>query len=209
MRPPSKIDPAELEKKRARILKKIGNTNYDNPHLAEYRSKLVELQASKTKSHDEFINWVSGLTTASMYFALTAIKTATVAPRILLLLSATLSFLALLAALAFKLFLEVRYKDLELEVHILKTLFTAHEAQTNITLRLNAGEQISDDQQQVFLQNMDAQLDLLDPDTLPAFKAPVERQAARMLKAYWTCIGLFLAGLALLISSHIVAAICT
>src|SRR5437879_6369425 len=112
----SPIDPVALEEKRQRVLKATEERDFANPHLDEYRAKLVELMAAQTKSKDEFISWVTGLSTASMYLALTSLDSAPETVRILVLLSGLASFGGLIGAVAFKYFANVRFSGLQLEV---------------------------------------------------------------------------------------------
>lgn len=56
------IDIEALEKKRQKIKSLI-----ENPHSREYRDKLAELLNAKINARDNFVNWITGLATGSMY----------------------------------------------------------------------------------------------------------------------------------------------
>jgi hypothetical protein len=129
---PKIINPVALEKKRQRILAATADQHKPNPYIGEYRAALVELLAEQTKSQDEFINWIGGLSTASMYLAFTGIESAPQNMKFVLLLSGLVSFAGVITAIAFKYFSAVRFSGLRLETTILANLARGHDINTSI-----------------------------------------------------------------------------
>ncbi len=194
------VDPVALEEKRKRVLDATTRLDTPNPHLNELRAKLVELLAVQTKSKDEFINWITGLSTAAMYLALTNLDSGPQSVRLLLLLSGLASFGELFAAIAFKYFFaNVRFSDLQLEVNIQRNLFQGHDINTHLTDLANQGTAITDADRQQFLQNMDESLNLIDPSNLHTYQKPVEANETLMHCSYRLSVVLFILGIALLV----------
>ncbi len=192
---PKIIDLVALEKKRQRILAATADQHEPNPYIAEYRAALVELLAEQAKSQDEFINWIGGLSTASMYLAFTGIESAPQNLKLVLLLSGLLSFAGVITAIGFKYFSAVRFSDLRLEAKIRANLARGHDINTSIKNLAKQGKPITEAATQQLLQNMDESLDLIDPDKLQTYPEPVKAQEDRMALSYRLSIALFLMGL--------------
>lgn len=194
---PKIIDPVALEKKRQRILAATADQHKPNPYIGEYRAALVELLAEQTKSQDEFINWIGGLSTASMYLAFTGIESAPQNMKFVLLLSGLVSFAGVITAIAFKYFSAVRFSGLRLETTILANLARGHDINASIENFAKQGKPLTEAATQQLLQNMDESLDLIDPDKLQTYQEPVKAQENRMTLSYRLSIALFLMGLTL------------
>jgi hypothetical protein len=193
-----------LEKKRQRILAATADQDKPNPHLEDYRKTLIELLTVKIKSQDEFINWVTGLSTASMYLALTNLQTTHQPERFFLLISALASFAGIMTAIAFKYFSNVRFSDLELQVEINRNLAQGYDINTYITNLTNQEKPISKTDIQRFLKNMDESLSLLDPENLHAYQQPVKTKEMLMARFYRLSIILYVLGIVLLVGCYVV-----
>ena len=194
---PKIIDPVAIEEKRQRILAATADQHKPNPYINDYRAALMKLLAEQTKSQDEFINWIGGLSTASMYLAFTGIESAPQNMQFVLLLSGLFSFAGVITAIAFKYFSAVRFSDLRLETTILANLAQGHDINTSIENLAKQGKPITEETTQQLLQSMDKNLDLIDPDKLQTYQEPVKAQENRMALFYRLSIALFLMGLTL------------
>src|SRR5438445_8479373 len=121
------IDVAELEAKRQRVKAKS-----DNPTSKAYGDKLAELLNSRATARDNFVNWITGLATGTMFLAFSNVGSAPTDLRTVLLLSGVSSFVCVLSAMAFKILLEVRFSALELEVSLLKNIWQGHDIRSQL-----------------------------------------------------------------------------
>src|SRR6266571_1757246 len=124
-----RLDPAEVQAKQDRVFKRLKVTNdgsvEENPYLREYHETLTRLGEAKASSQDSFINWLTGLNAAAMSLALTGIEAAPHSIRVLQMFAALAFLLGVIAAIAFKAFLSVRYAHIEAEAEIRATQFYA------------------------------------------------------------------------------------
>jgi len=192
---------AEVEKKRVAVLARVeaaGGTRSDNPHLAEYREKLVELADRQVAARDAFINWLTGLSAGGMSLAFTSLEKANGFVAVVALCAGCVFLLALVAAIAFKLCLEVRDSGIQTEVCILAAMFHSHDAQQILERMIARGAQPDDKTEQRFLAAMNDQLDLLDPEQSKVHSGPTASREKWLARWYVACVGLFLLGAVLL-----------
>ncbi len=203
-----RLDPAEVQAKQDRVFKRLKVTNdgsvEENPYLREYHETLTRLGEAKASSQDSFINWLTGLNAAAMSLALTGIEAAPYSIRVLQMFAALAFLLGVIAAIAFKAFLSVRYAHIEAEAEIRATQFYAHDAAASIQHELADRGVVSEEAQQAFLRLRDRQLDLIDPDKQDNFLHPVHLKEKLLQYSYRSCIGLFLMGLAVLAARYVV-----
>lgn len=197
------LDIVALEEKRKRVLAEIENEKVANPHAEQYRIKLLELLTSKTTSRDNFINWITGLTTGSLFFSLSNIHSSPDAPRLALISSALASLLGIISSISFKMALEARFFALELEVEILKTLYDGHDLRTQLSAELDRGNKISDADNQKFLRNVDQSLNLSDKKQIEKRTRSQNIKNRLMQIFFWSAIVLFSVGLLLLFLSTV------
>lgn len=188
-----------VEKKRVRVLAQIETEAQENPHVKEYKTKLQELFTAKVNSRDNFINWITGLATGSMFLALSNLSTTPQCGRLIFLLSAIVSFIGIIFAILFKVLLEVSFSALELEVKILKVLYDGHDLQTRFNAEMLSGRTPSEADKQKFLRNMDQSLDILDKNKFDE-QAKFPKLKARLLVFFfWVAICMFTTGLFLIV----------
>lgn len=192
------IDVKELEAKIQRVRKKS-----DNPTARQYADKLSELLDSKATARDNFVNWITGLATGSMFLAFSNASSALPDDNLILLLSGTTSFLCIISALAFKILLEVRFSALELEVSLLKNIWEGHDIRAELAPLMQEGEDIPEEQKQRFLQNLDQSLNYLDENHLKELKRPINIKSKLWVWSYWLTLGLFLAALSLMVLYYV------
>lgn len=188
-----------IEKKRVRVLAQIETEVLVNPHVKEYNNKLQELLTSKTNSRDNFINWITGLATGSMFLALSNLSTTPQSGRLLFLLSAIASFIGIIFAIVFKILLEVRFFALELEVEILKVLYEGHDLKARLTSETSAGKIPSEADVQKFLRNIDQHLDILDKNKFDERARHPQLKGKLLDYFFWAAIGMFTTGLFLMV----------
>jgi hypothetical protein len=193
------LDIEAVEEKRKRVLAQIGIDGQANPHVEEYRSKLQELFTAKTNSRDNFINWITGLATGSMFLALSNLNSTPPSIRLILLLSAVASFIGIIFAILFKVLLDVRFIALELEVEILKTLYDGHDLNTRLNAEVTAGKVPGEADKQKFLRNMDQSLDILDKNKFDERHNSPNFKTRLLAFSFWAAIGMFTTGLFLMV----------
>lgn len=184
----------ELEAKRQRVVAKSAN-----PKSKEYGDKLGELLNAKATARDNYVNWVTGLASGSMFLAFSNIGSAPTELRIFLLLSAFSSFLSVLSAMAFKILLDVRFSALELEVSLLKNIWQGHDIRTELEELMKSGKEITESEKQKFLRNMDESLNYLDESYLKKLKRPINIKTTFWIWSYWQTLAFFVAGIVLIV----------
>lgn len=197
------MDISSLEKKRDRILTQLKEEGESNPHVEIYRNKLEELLSNKLNLRDNFINWITGLSTGSMFLSLSSLNSSTTHNvRLILLSSAISSFFGIVFAIKFKVLLDIRFIGLETEVNILKILYEGHDLRARLNSAMNHKSIVNEADENEFLLNMDQSLDLLDP----TFQKPSKSQNCkyRLLSfSYWVATGLFILGITLIVLRYI------
>ena len=193
-----KINIDELEANRQRVIAKS-----NNPKSKEYGDKLAELLNAKATACDNFVNWITGLATGAMFLAFSSIDSATTGLRIVLLLSGLSSFLCVLSAMAFKILLDVRFSALELEVSLLKNIWQGHDIRSELEALVKSGKDVTEDQKQKLLRNMDDSLNYLDENYLQKLKEPINFKSKLWVWSYWQTLALFLAGVVLMAGYYV------
>jgi len=184
------IDVAELEAKRQRVKAKS-----DNPTSKAYGDKLTELLNSRATARDNFVNWITGLATGAMFLAFSNIGSAPADLRAVLLLSGISSFVCVLSAMAFKILLEVRFSALELEVSLLKNIWQGHDIRSQLEQLMKNGKQVTEEEKQKLLLNMDESLNYLDENYLQQLKKPINLKSKLWVWSYWQTLIFFVAGI--------------
>lgn len=185
------------------ILDKVNVEEESNPHIATYKKKLEELISAKLNSRDNFINWITGLATGSMLFALTNLASTAQNIRYILLYSAIAFFIGIISSIFFKALLEVRFFGLELDVKILKNLYDGHDLNTRLTSEIDYKGKVSEIDKQKLYQNVNESLDFLDP-TFPAKLSKSQNIKFRLLDfSFWAAILLFIIGLFLIVVRYL------
>ena len=207
--PAPRIDPVELESKRVRVLKATEHQHETNPHIKEYHQKLSALYEGRTKSEDDFINWITGLNSAAMYLALNSLQGTTGLERVALVLSAGASFLGLISAVAYKFLAVIRFNALQLEVSILKNLADGHDINAQLSVLANSGTPVSDEDTQKLLRNINENLDFLDPNQFALHQKPAQRRATQLAWAYRLALIFFLLGVTLLMVKYALGLVTT
>lgn len=187
------IDIEALEAKWQRVQTKI-----ENPHSKRYGEKLTELLNSKVNARDNFVNWITGLATGSMFLAFSNVVSAPDNIQVVLLFSGIASFFSIISAMVFKILLEVRFSALELEVSLLKNFFEGHDIQTQLEKMVKSGKEVTEKDKQRFLQNMDESLNYLDESHLEKLKKPIKLKSKFLVYSYWQTLGLFVTGISLM-----------
>ncbi len=187
------IDVDELEAKRQRVIAKS-----NNPTSKEYGDKLAELLNSKASARDNFVNWITGLATGSMFLAFSTIGSATTDLRVVLLLAGLSSFLCVLSAMAFKILLDVRFSALELEVSLLKNIWEGHDIRSQLEELMKSGKEVTDNEKQMLLRNLDDSLNYLDETYLKELKRPINVKSKLWFWSYWQTLAFFVAGIVLI-----------
>lgn len=198
-----KVDVEALEKKRKKI-KPIT----ENPHIKEYGEKLSELLNLRADAMDNFVNWVTGLATGSMFLAFSNFASTPDNIRVVLLWSGIVSFLCIASAMSFKILLRVRFSNLELEVSILKNLWESHEIQTQLKEKTTRGEKITEKDTQKLLRNQEQSLNYLDEDYIERLKKPILLKSQRFIFSYWLTLALFFIGIILMASYYVLPFCC-
>lgn len=198
------IDVEAIEAKLQRVKVKS-----DNPHAKAYGDKLSELLNSKVSARDNFINWLTGLATGSMFLAFSNVAAAPDNVRLVLFFSGLVSFLCILSAMAFKVLLEVRFSALELEVSLLKNIWEGHDIRSQLNEMMTSGKEVSDEDRQKFLRNMDESLNYLDEGYLERTKKPINRKSRFLSFSYWQTLVLFVAGAGLMASYYVLLLSCS
>jgi hypothetical protein len=185
-----KIDVVELEAKRQRVKAKS-----DNPTSKAYGDKLAELLSSRATARDNFVNWITGLATGSMFLAFSNVGSAPTDLRALLLLSGLSSLVCVLSAMAFKILLEVRFSALELEVSLLKNIWEGHDIRWQLEQLVKNGKEVTEDAKQKLLRNMDESLNYLDENYLRELKKPINFKSKLWIWSYWQTLAFFVGGI--------------
>ena len=188
------IDIDALEAKRQRVKVKSAN-----PANSEYGDKLAKLLDSKATARDGFVNWITGLASGAMFLAFSNVSSAPTHLQIILLLSGFIFFLCIISALACKILLEVRFCALELEVSLLKNIWEGHDIRTQLQELMQRGVEITEENKQKFLRNMDESLNYPDESNLEKLKKPINIKSRLLVYAYWLTLGLFITGLGIMV----------
>ncbi len=183
----------ELEVKRQRVMAKSGN-----PTSKEYGDKLAELLNAKATARDNFVNWITGLATGSMFLAFSNVGSAATDLRVFLLLSGLSSFLCVLSAMAFKILLDVRFSALELEVSLLKNIWRGHDIRSELEELMKSQQEVTENEKQKLLRNMDESLNYLDENYLKELKRPINFKSKLWVWTYWQTLAFFVAGIVLI-----------
>jgi len=184
----------ELEAKRQRVIAKS-----DNPTSKEYGDKLAELLNAKATARDNFVNWITGLATGSMFLAFSNLDSATTDLHVFMVLSGLSSFLCILSAMAFKILLDVRFSALELEVSLLKNIWQGHDIRSELEQLKKIGKEVTEDEKQKLLRNMDDSLNYLDENYLKKLKKPINLKSQLWIWSYWLTLAFFAVGIMLIV----------
>ncbi|MDD4980937.1 MAG: hypothetical protein PHC54_06710 [Candidatus Omnitrophica bacterium] len=169
----------------------------ENPHNKAYHGKLNELLQSKTSSRDAFINWITGLATGALFFTFANFPSKLYNITILKCAGISL-FLTILSALAFKIFLEVRYSALELEVALLQNLWEGHDLKSKLEEMFNKDGEVDENAKKEFLRNYRDSLNYLDDKHIEKLKKPVNIKSKFLTLFYWSTLILFILGVSLI-----------
>lgn len=163
------IDIGELQKKLEKLKPKL-----DNSHNKEYHDKLNELLQSQINSRDNFINWIAGLTTGAMFFIFANISS-TVNYLKILILAGGIFFATIISAILFKIFLEVRYGPLILEVKLLRNLWEGYDLRSELKgAKIGKSEsEVDEGAKRKFLRNFSNSLNFIDPNHIEKLKRPI------------------------------------
>lgn len=192
------IDIDTLERKRLRIIKRLGEGENENPTNNQYADKLDELLNSRATARDNFVNWVAGLATGVMSVAFSSLASAPISLKTILLCSGLASFSCIILAMVFKILLEVRFAALELEVSLLKTLWEGHDIRTQFNEMEQSGKENIEEIKQKLLHNMSDSLDYLDESYIKKLKKPIDLKSKLWVYSYWLTLGLFVMGVGLM-----------
>ena len=142
-----------------------------SPYNKEYHDKLNDLVQSEIEQKDQFINWVTGIAAVGMFFIFTEIidlsgKTWIQNTHILnfLIYTGIIFLFTLIVAAIFKWFLNVRYRDLELNVKMTGICSKGDEAMTEIKKEMSSSEILKS------LKHYKCMLDFTSPSNLQKIK---------------------------------------
>jgi hypothetical protein len=169
-----------------------------NPNNTEFHDKLKNLLNAKVDSRDNFINWITGLTTGAIFLLLNKIYPG-MADKELPILIIVVLFLTIFSAFLFKIFLEVRYSSEEFDVTLLKNIWEGHDIKTRLQDLAKQGKVITEEERQKFYRNLNETLSYLDSDFLARTKKPVNIKSKLLTLFYGLSIFLFLLGITLMI----------
>jgi hypothetical protein len=192
------INEKELEEKLKRVKEKSSN-----PTAKEYGNRLAELLDAKASGRNDFVNWITGLATGSMFLAFSGTSSAAAEYQCLLLSSGVASLLCIISALAFKMLLEVRFSAMELEVSMLKNIWEGHDIKTELAQLAQSGREVTEEQKQRLLRNLDESLNYLDESYLEKLKKPINIKSKLWEWSYWITLVLFLLALSLMATYHV------
>lgn len=147
-----------------------------NPHNKKYHRKLVELISLQDTAQDNFINWITGIASGSIFWGLSKIldpslKDLTVYCKITFFVG--MDFLVLLTAICFKLFFRNKFNYLKLETEILGVLWKSHELKLQIENDLKQSGNVALDIEIEFLKNHLHNIDLATPEYVSKIKKKI------------------------------------
>ncbi|RJO63840.1 MAG: hypothetical protein C4540_06315 [Candidatus Omnitrophota bacterium] len=170
----------------------------ENPHNKEFHDKLKILLNAKADSRDNFINWLTGLTTGAIFFMLNKVSPI-MDNRILSISIIAILFLTILSAVLFKVFLEVRYSSEELEVAMLKNIWEGYDITKRTENLMTQGRTITDEEKEKLYKNFEESIKYIDNDFLERSKKPITIKSFLLSFFYKSSVFLFLAGITLTI----------
>ena len=191
------INIKELEEKCRKVKEKL-----QNPLNDEFHNKLKELLNTKINSRDNFINWVTGLTTGAMFLIFANISSLG-NNKPLLISTIGILFLSVISAMFFKIFLEVRYSNEEIEVEVLKILWEGKDAEIQIKAMIGAGKEVSEKDKKKLYKNINDSVKYLDDGYLEKLKAPITIKSKLLTFFYNLTVFLFFLGIILTAVSFI------
>jgi len=169
----------------------------ENPHNKAYHERLNELLQSKTSSRDAFINWITGLAIGALFFTFANFSSRLPSITILKWAGAFL-FFTVLSALAFKIFLEVRYSALELEVALLQNLWEGHDLESKLEEMFIKDGKTDEKAKKEFFRNCRDRLNYLDDSYIEKLKKPINIKSRFLTFFYWLTLILFISGISLI-----------
>ena len=194
-----KIDAKELEEKVRRVMSKS-----ENPTTKEYGDRLAEFLDSKATTRDNFINWITGLATGSMFLAFSYSSSAIPKEKLFLLFSGIASFLCIISALTFKILLEkVRFNHSELELSLLKSIWEGHNLKAELDYKKQSNEIVTKEDIEKLTENRNETSNYLDDGYVNNLKKSINLKAKIWDYSYWTTLALFLIALSFMVIHHI------
>lgn len=194
----------DIEKEIDELLKKIKEIDpiITNPYNQEYHKKSNELFQSILTARDNFINWITGLSTGAIFFVFTKVSSEIGNVSCLKLAGRTL-FATIICALFFKFFLEVRYGILRFDVYILGTLWEGGQLKQEVKKMLDKQGEVDKETKREFLENHREHLRLLDSKYLERFKRQGSRQIRALTLFYYLSLLTFVSGIILLATAYL------
>ncbi|TRZ95878.1 hypothetical protein D4R78_02265 [bacterium] len=189
----SEEDIKALEEKCKSVKQKI-----INPRNAEFHDKLKDLLNAKADSRDNFINWITGLTTGAIFLILNKVSPG-MDDKLLQISIIGILFFTIISAFLFKVFLEVRYSCEELDVALLKNIWEGYDIKSRLEDLAKQGKEISEEEKQKFYKNLEDSVNYLDSDFLEKSKKPITIKSKLLVFFYGFTIFLFFVGITLMI----------
>jgi len=182
----------EVEKKRKNLKPKL-----ENPITKEYHAKLKELLDSKYNSRDNFMNWVTGLTTGAALFVFANVSSV-VNNKILFRWSGVILFSAIISAMLFKILLEVRYSSQELDLELLKNFYKGYDTREQIKKMVEAEGRVTNEYKLKLLKIQMKNFNFLDEAFLEKRARPITIKSRLLNYFYYSTLTLFLIGVSLM-----------
>jgi hypothetical protein len=183
----------EIEEKCRKIKQEI-----ENPLNREFHDKLKYLLNAKADTRDNFINWLTGLTTGAIFLILNKVSSG-MDNRILPISIIVILFLAILSAMLFKVFLEVRYSSEEFEVAMLKTIWEGYDIRKRIDDSIRQGKPISEEEKQRLYKNLKDSINYVDAGFLEKSKKPITIKSNLLSFFYNLTVFSFFIGITMMI----------
>jgi len=85
----------------------------------------------------------------------------------------------------------------------LKNIWEGHDIRTELAQIAQSGREVTEEQKQRLLQNLDESLNYLDESYLEKLKKPINIKSKRWEWSYWITLVLFLLALGLMATYHV------
>jgi len=169
----------------------------DNPYNKELHKKLNEYLQFSISSKDNFVNWITGLSTGILFFAFTKFEILNKNTEPLLIVG-LVSFSTICFAIIFKISLSSRFSIMELEIEIVKTLWEGYKLQEKLKEILNKGEKIGNELKKDYVKNQEQSLKLLDDKYMDKLRKSGRIKLKALEMSYAITVILFTASIFLL-----------
>jgi len=184
----SEEDIVKIEERCKKIKQEISN-----PHNKEFHDRLKSLLNAKVDSRDNFINWLTGLTTGAIFLMLNKAAPG-VDSRSLFVSIIGILFFTIISAMLFKIFLEVRYSSDEFDVVLLKNIWEGHDIRKRIDDSIKEEKPVPEDEKQKLYENLQDSIKFLDKDFLEKSKRPITIKSILLSFFYKLTVFLFFVG---------------